>query len=88
MHPVEVLHKVSKLLGEFRLDIGGCHITVMAHEAGILLKYLVEKPFGFGRRMGSVAVCTSIFSNGPKIGVRPGVCPQAVPLGIGYRVRT
>ena len=88
MHAGEVLQIVSKLFGKFRLNIGRCHITVVAHDAGILLKYMVEKPLGANCRMGSVAVCTSIFSNGPKIGVRPGVCPQAVPLGIGYRVRT
>jgi hypothetical protein len=38
MYAREILHEMSILFCDLGLDIGGCHIAVMAHEASILLK--------------------------------------------------
>jgi hypothetical protein len=38
--------------------------------------------------MGLVAIFAAVFSDGPVIGVWPGVIPATIPAGIGYGVRT
>jgi hypothetical protein len=83
-----VLNEMSIWLYEFRVNIGGRHIGVVAHEAVILFKDVVQKPRMPGRRVRSVAVFAPILGHRLKIGMRPWVCPSAVPLGWRYGVRT
>jgi hypothetical protein len=76
-----VLNEMSIRLGEFRFNIGGGHIGVVAHKAVVLFKDVVQEQLVTGRPVRSVAVFTPVLGHCLKIGMRPWVCPLAAPLG-------
>ena len=83
----KILYGVPEPFRNFGFDIQKRHIAVVAHQAIVLFKYMLQKPLGPGCRVGAVAIFAAVFRYGLKVRVRPGICTKAIPAGIGLGMR-
>lgn len=82
-----ILDPMGMGLCQLCLDIGGRDIPIVADQAVILLEGIVEKPLRPTRRMGPVAILTSVLRHGLIIRVGPWIGTLAIPRGIGQGMR-